>query len=152
MITWTGKLRKRTHYWSYDVYFKCEIPHVPLRDPILGFGPLCHTDSMLRKVIDYRDDINTWGYSAKSTNQMALALLGWTLCGFGPYTFYYRLINVEDKRPDIVTLRDLILRYHIDFADEVVSELPNNWTMTSVDILEWLNKKEKKEFQLNAAT
>lgn len=150
MITWTGRLRKRVNDWSYDVYFKIE-GDLNIPGHLLGNGPLCHTDSMLRRLVDYRDDINTWGYSANSTNQMALALLGWSLCGLQSETFYYRLVNCTDNKPDIQLLRELLIKYHKAFASEVVSELPNDWTMTSNEILEWLNKKEKEEFQLQHA-
>lgn len=151
MITWSGRLRKRVGEWRYDVYYNFKCSYLQPQHP-LGFGPLCHTDSMFRSLYNYRDDINTWGYSAPSTNQMALALLGWSLCRFGYETLFYRLMDRLDNEPDIQALRDTILKCHRAFANEVVSELPDNWTMTSEDILVWLNKKEKEEFQLNAAT
>lgn len=83
-----------------------------------------------------------WGYDGDCADLLSVALLASSL-----YPGWQVEWENEDglfeawRHPD----RDRILKHYRAFTEEIVAHLPDEWTMTSDEVLAWLKKKEGNE-------
>lgn len=95
---------------------------------------ICHRDHACRFIVDYGDECFGWGYRGRGPKQLALAILVYTQAKFirdnTTIHFYHHVA------------RDLSLKHHVAFMEEVISKLPDKWELTEEFIMDWLAKKE----------
>lgn len=90
-------------------------------------------------------DTLAWGYDGEGPELLAITMLASAL--YPQWESSWVAIGSYGSRhysPWKHPARDLILKHYRAFTEEIVANLPDSWTMTSDDVLAWLEKKEKQ--------
>lgn len=80
----------------------------------------------------------SWGYEGRGADLLGVNMLANSLKEDWLDYDNLKYVHIHPKR-------DLILKRYKQFAQEIVAHLPDEWTMTSDEVLAWLKKKEGNE-------
>lgn len=86
-----------------------------------------------RKCSHFGDNEATWGYAGHGPDIMSVSLLAWSLDNAFVKAEFIPGMNHYNHKD-----REKILKLYPKFTKEVVSKLPDRWTMTSDEVLAWI--------------